>query len=186
MNDRFFFLDIETTGLTLGQDTVLEIGIAVTDPELNVIATQGWLTYGYGGDDWWPSHLDPVVQEMHTKNGLFEALRGFKYDEKRTVAEILEFLLRYASVSDLRRTPMAGSSVHFDRKFLAAHFPIVEAMFSYRNLDVSTVTQCFEAWAPLIAKGRPRNEKAHRAVPDAVHSLEVLKYFRKWLPCDPS
>jgi len=51
-------------------------------------------------------------------------------------------LLRYFAYElwDAVESPMCGSSVHFDRSFLAA-VPHLVNVFSYRNIDISTIKE---------------------------------------------
>ena len=48
---------------------------------------------------------------------------------------------------------MCGNSVCQDRRFLARHMPALERFFHYRNLDVSTLKELAQRWAPQVAEG---------------------------------
>ena len=48
---------------------------------------------------------------------------------------------------------MCGNSICQDRRFLAHYMPQLEAFFSYRNLDVSTLKELAKRWKPDISKG---------------------------------
>ncbi len=82
------------------------------------------------------------------------------------------------TVSALSQTPVAGSTVGFDRRFLREHMPKLEALFHYRSVDVSSITELARRWAPEVYAGRPKAGKAHRALDDVRESVAYLKYYR--------
>ncbi len=75
-------------------------------------------------------------------------------------------------------TPLAGSTVSFDRAFLKEHMMLLEAMFSYRSIDVSALTELSKRWSPETYKFRPKAADAHRALADVRESINYLKFFR--------
>ena len=81
-------------------------------------------------------------------------------------------------VPALSQTPLAGSTVGFDKSFLKEHMPKLEAMFSYRSIDVSSIVELAKRWAPAVYEGRPKADKAHRGLADVRESIAYLRYFR--------
>jgi hypothetical protein len=63
---------------------------------------------------------------------------------------------------------LAGACPHFDRSFLAAHCPRVDARLHYRHLDVSAFKLAFSDLAQIRYI---RGFGAHRALPDIRESL---------------
>lgn len=87
------------------------------------------------------------------------------------------------TVPALTQTPLAGSTVSFDRSWLREHFPELERLFSHRSIDVSSLTELAKRWAPEVYKGRPgaglsQDDKPHRALADARESINTLRYYR--------
>lgn len=83
---------------------------------------------------------------------------------------------------DLKKVPLAGSTVGFDRWWLKKHMPTLESLFSYRSIDVSSITELAERWAPTIYEGRPKADPekiTHRALPDTRESISILRYYRE-------
>lgn len=76
------------------------------------------------------------------------------------------------------QTPLAGSTVGFDRKWLREHTPKLEALFSYRSVDVSSLTELAKRWAPAVYEARPKAGAAHRALADVRESISYLRFFR--------
>lgn len=78
-----------------------------------------------------------------------------------------------------KQTPFAGSTVSFDRAWLKEHMATLEAMFSYRSIDVSGLTELAQRWAPETYGFRPKAAGAHRALADVRESINYLRFF-KW------
>lgn len=77
------------------------------------------------------------------------------------------------------QTPLAGSTVGFDRRWLKEHMPKLEALFSYRSVDCSSLTELAKRWAPSVYEARPRAEHAaHRALADVRESISLLRFYR--------
>jgi oligoribonuclease len=73
---------------------------------------------------------------------------------------------------------MCGNSVCQDRRFLAKHMPALERFFHYRNLDVSTLKELAQRWAPQIAQGLKKTS-SHLALDDVRESIRELQYYRE-------
>ena len=72
---------------------------------------------------------------------------------------------------------MCGNSVCQDRRFLYRWMPQVERYFHYRNLDVSSVKELCNRWAPQIAQGL-KKKSTHQALQDIRDSIDELRYYR--------
>ena len=82
--------------------------------------------------------------------------------------------------SSPKRSPMCGNSICQDRRFLARYMPALERFFHYRNLDVSTLKELAQRWAPKIAEGF-RKTSTHLALDDVRESIRELQYYRERL-----
>jgi oligoribonuclease len=179
------WVDTETTGLNpmVAHAHLLEVALVVTDDNLIEIAETSVLVKPIGYDIMYVvENMDPVVREMHTENGLIDELRAGK-GVRRYIAEntLIDWVWHDACgpLLALKDTPLAGSTVGFDRNWLREHMPQFESLFSYRSIDVSSVTELAKRWASSIYEGRPKAEKKpHRALPDIKASIECLRYYR--------
>ena len=77
--------------------------------------------------------------------------------------------------------PIAGNSVHADKKFLDKYMPKFSDHLHYRIIDVSTIKELAKRWYPTEYKKGPKKGSAHRARDDILESIEELKYYRKAL-----
>src|SRR5690606_15430889 len=141
-DSRLIWIDLETTGLDPDRHVIIEIAVIVTGPDLVEVA-EPLCRLAY------PSRksldvMDPMVREMHETSGLLAEyfdeyernpyLFGEGRIGARTVeSKVLEYLQEYTAPG---ACPLAGSSVHFDRAFLARWMPRVHAYLHYRNFDV--------------------------------------------------
>ncbi len=169
---RFAWVDIESTGLDPSRCALLEIAFAITDKDLNWITGASWPIYQP------PEVLDNVdawAAKQHGDSGLLTECRT------ACPASMIErWVLESLAVIPMKTSPMCGSSIHFDRGFLKAYMPTLESWFHYRNLDVSSVKGCVEAWYPEESSARwiPSPVKAHRAMADIKMSIGELQWYR--------
>ncbi len=84
-------------------------------------------------------------------------------------------------VTALSQTPLAGSTISFDRRWIREQMPALERLFHYRSVDVSGFTEMAKRWSPEVYEGRPKEEKGaeHRALADIRASIEYLRYYRR-------
>lgn len=186
-------LDIETTGLG-AEDVILEVGMLAVDRDFDIVGTLQVVIssantryrmhevrrLALDGDE-----AARYVVEMHTGNGLFAAI-----DAERGVSPAVaeERLLQFLEEHSASGLPMTGSSVHFDRRFLAAHMPKVEAMFHYRNIDISSIREWVATYRPGLFRDfvEPAREELprralHRAVADCKDTLDELRLYTEVL-----
>jgi oligoribonuclease len=171
--NNLIWIDMEMTGLQPDADRVIEIAVLVTDPQLNVLATGPVLVLHQPGEVL--EAMDSWNKSTHAKSGLIEKVRASTLTEAQAEIQALEFL---APLVPAASSPMCGSSICQDRRFLARWLPKLEAHFHYRNLDVSTLKELVKRWKPEAAKGFTK-EGTHEALADVLESLEELKFYRK-------
>jgi oligoribonuclease len=106
---------------------------------------------------------------------LTDRVRQSRLDEAEAESRTLEFLEQYVPSG---KSPMCGNSICQDRRFLARCMPKLEAFFHYRNLDVSTLKELANRWAPDVAKGF-KKESSHLALDDIKDSIDEMQYYRK-------
>jgi len=167
---------MEMSGLFPETDRILEVAVVVTDGELNVVAE---------GPDLVVHQPEEVLEAMdewntthHAESGLTKRVRESTVDEAQASAAILRFLAEH---TEKGKAPLAGNSIHQDRRFLARYLPEVEAWLHYRNVDVSTIKELALRWYPKEYATRPTKRGSHRAMDDLMESIEELKYYRSAL-----
>jgi oligoribonuclease len=176
---RLIWLDLETTGLDPRHNATLEIAAFVADFErpFELRHLYSAVLWNHDPTTQVMSIVDPFVQEMHTKNGLWKECvqsKLFNCD----VDEVICLLL-----SDEFEYILAGSSIHFDHEFIKVDFPKFAAKLSHRHYDVSALKLFAQS---LGMPPFPKDEAAHRAAADVMESVEHAKVVHKWLYEEPA
>lgn len=171
--NNLIWIDMEMTGLVPDSDRILEVAILITDPNLNVVAESASLVVHH--PDEVLAAMDAWNQSVHGKTGLIERVRASTLDEAEVERLALTFVSDHVPAST---SPMCGSSICQDRRFLARWMPRLEAYFHYRNLDVSTLKELVRRWRPDLAKGFLKQGR-HEALADIRESIEELRYYRR-------
>lgn len=176
---KVLFLDLETTGLDWERDSILEFAWILYDiTEERELDRYQCVFFG-GEARFLP--MPKVVQEMHTKSGLFDdCVRANQEDSVIDCSDAeLRTLHRIVDAHGIGRGEliMAGFTSHFDREFLAREMPHLDAYLHYRHLDVSTLRTLEKAWTGQ----NPEKVDRHRALPDCEEAIaELLRFKRMW------
>lgn len=174
MSNYIVWVDCEMTGLEIGIDEICEIGVVVTDGELNVIDPGLQLVIK-------PStaalqNMGDFVRQMHTDSGLLPELEsGISISEAQD--QVLEYIKQW--VAEARTAPLAGNSIGTDRMFLNRQMPELDKFLHYRNIDVSSIKELARRWYPRVYFQLPKKSGNHRALADILESIQELKYYRK-------
>jgi oligoribonuclease len=173
--NRYLFLDFETTGVSPIFDSVVEVGAILTDSEFVEIArfeslvspsSFGWAQMGPGS----------VVGRMHTESGLLQALAGGGADLPSTgdvQRELLALIDGHASGSVV----LAGSGVGaFDLQFIRFQMPKLAERLEYFPYDVGVLRREWRA-ANGVDLVDANEHKPHRAMADVeLHLLEARAF----------
>ena len=166
---NFAFIDIETTGLNLIKNEIIEIGCVLTSPTLEVI-----------------EEFELKIKPEHLENADKVALKVNHFNEKDwedalNLKEAIEIFSK-----KVKNCIMVGHNVAFDAGFLEYIFNKTETIntMHYHKLDTISL-----AWAKLH-KNKDfehlslrdlclyfgiKNERAHRALSDARATFELYK-----------
>jgi len=185
--------DLETSGLDRDRDAILEVALAITDDNLDVVDT--WTMPARASRRVLRRvHSNDVVQHMHATSGLLgqvgntaARLADVERQAMRWLAgHGLSFHPNDADLIDWKRTDVdltiAGSTVHFDKAFIERDMPALASILGYRVFDVSTLT------AEARQRGIPFDMPAdggHRALPDILRSIELVRRLRAAHPFEP-
>lgn len=171
-SNNLIWLDLEMTGLNPDTDKILEIATVITDKHLNILAEGPILAISQ--PDAMLMKMDEWCTKQHQKSGLVNRVKASTVNEAQAEAETLEFVMRHVPTG---KSPMCGSSICQDRRFLYRWMPKLEQYFHYRNLDVSTIKELAKHWKPNILK-QFKKKSSHLAMEDIKDSIAELLFYK--------
>jgi oligoribonuclease len=174
---NLIWIDLETTGLKVDKDKILEMAVIVTDGDLSII----------------DESMDVVIHQSktvmnrmgkwcrvhHGNSGLTEKSLKSKVTLPEARKKLKVIIEKYCP----RKTGiLCGSSVHFDRMFIKRYFPLIDKYLSYRMIDVTSIKELAKRWYPKKVVNFLDNKdttKSHRAFDDIKWSIKELKFYRE-------
>jgi len=171
---RLVWIDMEMSGLIPEKERVLEIAVIITDGNLEIIAEGPELVIHQ--PDSLLEAMDDWNKEHHGASGLIEKVRASTVSEADAEEMILSFLRQHV---EPKKAPLAGNTVHQDKRFLGLYLPAIDDYLHYRIVDVSTVKELASRWYPEAYSRRPNKQNTHRALDDIRESIEELRYYRR-------
>jgi oligoribonuclease len=174
LSDYIVWVDCEMTGLEVTIDEICEIGVVVTDGELNVLDPGLQLVIKPSAKAL--KNMGDFVRQMHTDSGLIEEIpKGISI--AKAEKKVLEYIKQW--VPEERTAPLAGNSIGTDRMFLNRQMPALDKFLHYRNIDVSSLKELSRRWFPRVYFQLPKKTGNHRALADILESIQELRYYRK-------
>ena len=167
------WMDLEMTGLDPERERIIEIATIVTDAALEIIAEGPELVVHQPESVL--AAMDEWNQTHHGESGLIDRVRRSSISEAEAQEQTLAFLREHCAPGQV---PLAGNSVHQDRRFLSRYMSELDGFLHYRIVDVSTVKELARRWYPSEYAARPDKKESHRALDDIRESIAELRYYR--------
>lgn len=172
------WVDTETFGLDPQMDPIVELGIKVTNLDLEVMFENSWLVWSPAYEmifkDLQHNEDFQYVKNMHTKNGLWDAAQ----ESGRPIFMVQKEATSWLEQVNCTGLPMCGSSVNFDRNHLLAQMPILASKFHYRIIDNSTLKELCRRYNPDLYEKLPPKKEVHRVNPDLLETIEEFRFYR--------
>ncbi len=172
-SDRLVWLDMEMTGLDPLRCVPIEVGVIVTDGELNEIDGANFEAVIHQPESAFEG-MAPIVVDMHTKNGLLDRVRASEVSLDAVDSQVAALITKHCEPG---KAVLAGNTIGQDRLFIRHYFPAIEKTLHYRQVDVSSFKEMVRRWygpGAVFAK-----EGNHTAMADIRSSITELLYYRK-------
>ena len=168
------WLDLEMTGLDPDESAIIEIGVIITGPDLVPKAEVERVI-------WQPdevlARMEPVVKEMHTKNGLWKKVRDSSTSLRVAERDVVSLVSQHCAVGE---GILCGNSIHTDRRFLVKYMPMLDRYLHYRQVDVTSLKVLANAWFPDMTPQK-KTASGHTALADVRASIAELTHYRTHL-----
>ena len=166
------WIDLEMTGLDPEKHHIIEIACLVTDSNLNIVAEGPELAIFQDEDIL--SLMNEWNVKQHTSTGLIEKIKSSSISIEEAEKDTLDFFQKHIKQ---HKSPLCGSTVSHDRRFLIKHMPKLANHFHYRHLDVSSFKEVIKRWYP--EENYFEKKSSHRAMDDIKESVNELKFYRE-------
>jgi oligoribonuclease len=173
LEERLLWADLETTGLHAHTHDILEIGLVVTNGELNVIDQ---FSSPVQQSPEALEKMDVFVKNMHTVSGLIDMVKSAP-DLFTVENQAIEFVSNYFG---MKKPPLHGSTIGFDQRFLLQHMSRLTNLLHYRVVDVSSFKESLRLYSPEVVLAKAQ-WSAHRAIDDILVSIEEYRNYLKFL-----
>jgi oligoribonuclease len=167
--NKFFFVDLETTGLDSRECKILEVAAVVTDSKLNILEE---ISLPIKAPDAALAGMDEWCRTTHTQSRLLEDIQDAGVDLEEAEKALQRLKRKHFPVE---RPPISGSSVHFDKRFIDEHMKTFSKELSHRIIDVSTFMGALDNYYGFKLPMQP--EPVHRALQDIRQSIKYLKAY---------
>ena len=168
------WIDLEMTGLDPKTCTILEIGVIITDSNLNLVDEGPFIALHHNAKVL--RSMEAWSKDHHKRSGLTDACRASKISLKKAENQVLDFIKAHCYQ---KTAPLCGNTIWQDRRFLVKYMQRLESYLHYRVIDVSSIKELVGRWYPIDHKMPRLKYQTHRVTEDIHESTEELKYYRE-------
>lgn len=167
--------DVESTGLSEYTDRLLEVALLATTDQL--VPVDNGINVVIIHDLKRPDTVMAAeVLDMHERSGLLSEVAESQHTISAATDTLLEYLSQFDS-QNLAQTPLAGSNIKFDRRWLHHFMPSIVEPLHYRDICVSTVKEMTRRFFPSVYDTAPAKSHEHRALPDIHESIAEFRHY---------
>jgi oligoribonuclease len=182
IEDRLLWLDLETTGLIPEKTVILEIGAAIVSNKFEIIDKFNRVIM---------YHVDPPMDDWcrttHSNSGLLQAIARDGVPLRIAELAICAWLdehfpdnlivtLNNTEKSREGRIILCGTGIHFDRRYIRYHMPLLNEKLHHRMIDVSAAYYFKKIFGGKEMPEKKKSEQLeHRALSDVYDSINLSR-----------
>lgn len=155
---------------------ILEIGVHVTDANLNII-DPGLQIIIYHDQKSLDERVGDWSREQFKNTLMIECQNTNHPTLQDAERMVIDYLESHGVVEG--KSPLCGNSIYLDRRFIETQMPDLNRFLHYRQLDVSSVGEMVARWYPEVHQAMPEKNGNHEALGDIRESIKELSYYRE-------
>lgn len=172
MAEKFFWIDLEMSGLNPDTEVIIEVAALITDLNFNEIDTYETVVRQ---DQKYIQNMDAWNKKHHGDSGLIEKIPFGK--EPTLVENDLIALIKTHFLDPNDKPILCGNSIAQDRLFINKYWPNLNRLLHYRMLDVTSWKIIFQN----KFKQEFKKTGKHRALDDIRESINELKFYLNFI-----
>jgi oligoribonuclease len=169
---KFFWLDMEMTGLDVEKEVVIEVAVMITNNKLETLDTYHAIVKQPQD---FVDRMDSWNKKTHGESGLTPLIATGK-DPDEVEKELLALVEKHFEPKD--RIILAGNSIGQDRLFINKYFKQFAERLHYRMVDVTSFKIIFNNMFQISYAKKVAN---HRAIEDVQESINELKRYLEFV-----
>ena len=167
---KFFFMDLEMTGLDIDSNRIIEVAVIVTDLSLKELERYQAVIrqpqeFIDAMDDW--------NVATHTASGLVNEIKRGRLSQEVEM-DLINLAKKHFPG---HRVMISGNSISLDKMFIEKYMPRFAKCLHYRIIDVSSMKAVYQ-WVLDI---KFQKGDTHRAMDDVEKSIEELGFYLGFL-----
>lgn len=164
--EKFFFLDMEMTGLDVHSNRIIEVAAIVTGLKLNTLERyQAVIRQPQSFID----QMDDWNTNTHTASGLVKDIPRGRL-QLEVELDLVNMLKKHFPG---QKVMLAGNSISQDKLFIEHYMKKLYDCLHFRIIDISSMKAIFQS----VYKVRFQKANAHRAMDDVEESIRELRFY---------
>ncbi|MCM8531459.1 MAG: oligoribonuclease [Lentisphaeraceae bacterium] len=167
---KFFFIDMEMTGLDIDSNRIIEVAVIITDIQLREIERYQAVirqpqTFIDAMDEW--------NVNTHTESGLIHEIQRGRLQQEVEM-DLVNLVKKHFGNY---RVMLSGNSISQDKLFIEKYMKRFAKHLHYRIIDISSMKAVYQ----YVLGVRFQKGHTHRAMDDVEKSIEELKLYLSFM-----
>ena len=168
--NKFFFIDMEMTGLDVETNRIIEVAVIVTDINLKELERyQAVIRQPQQFID----DMDEWNVNTHTESGLIKEISRGRLQQEVEM-DLVKLVKKHFGN---QRVMLSGNSISQDKLFIEKYMPRFAKQLHYRIIDISSMKAVYQ----YVLGVKFQKGHTHRAMDDVEKSIEELTLYLSFI-----